>query len=240
MNLPIRAPHGTPVNPSIATKPGFTVRLTDIAALRADGSTVLGQRKIPGLPIFERAFSAFSQGTVFKAKSGFLAVEDLQPGDWLETTTGDVEQVTWIGACSFAPTDRDGAVPLTRVMADSFGVSRPDTITGFGPAARLLKSPANLRGSTLSDRMMTPARRFMDGVNVVEVVPPTPLRLFHVATRRHTALIANGLPVESYHPGENPITHLSHTLRTAFLGLFPNVDKLSDFGPVTFTHAPDN
>lgn len=236
MTLPIRAPHGTPVTPA---KPGFTVHITDIAALRPDGSTVLGQRKIPSFPIFERAFSAFAQGTVFKSDTGHVAVEDLQPGDCLETADGDKEQVTWIGSYASAPSEQENPLTLTRIMADSFGMSRPDNFLGLGPAARLLQTPADLRGSSLADQMMTPANQFQDGMNVIEVVPSTPLRLFHVGMRRHTSLIANGLPVESYHPGENPVTHLSPTMKTAFLGLFPHIEKLSDLGPVNFTYAPE-
>ena len=221
-------------------KPTFGVRIAEIAALQEDGSTVIGQRKIPILPAFDQAFAAFAQGTIFKSKTGFLAVEDVQPGDWLASSTGTFEQVTWIGSALFSNQDQGEHVSLTRVMADSFGVSRPDSFVSFGPAARIQQTPPDLRGSTVATRVMTPASRFLDGVNVIEAVPPSPVRLFHLGLQNHTALIANGLKVESYHPGPNPVSHMSQTLRTAFFKLFPHIRDLSDFGPMRFARAPED
>ncbi len=220
-------------------KPSFGVRLGDIAALKNDGSTIIGQRRIPTLSDFDHAFAAFAQGTVFKSENGFLAVEDIQPGDWLVTSTGDLEQVTWIGTAIFSQTDQDHPMPLTRVMTDSFGENRPDSFVSFGPAARLLQTPPDLRGSAVATRLMTPANRFLDGVSVVEAFPPAPIRMFHIGLRRHVALIANGLLVESYHPGPKPVSHMSQTLRTAFQALFPHLDDLSGFGPMQFARAPN-
>ena len=221
-------------------KPSFGVRIADIAALREDGSTVIGQRKVPTLPAFDQAFAAFAKGTIFKSKSGFLAVEDLQPGDWLSTSPGTYAQVTWIGSAVFSQSDLGEQISLTRIMADSFGVDRPDSFVSFGPAARIQQTPPDLRGSTVAARLMTPASRFLDGVNVIEAVPPSPVRLFHLGLKNHTALIANGMLVESYHPGPSPVSHMSQTLRTAFLALFPHVKDLSDFGPMLFARAPED
>jgi hypothetical protein len=219
--------------------PTFTVRIAEISAYKPDGTQVFGQRRIPSLPQFEEPFSAFAQGTVFKARDGFIAVEDLQPGDWLTTASGQDEQVSWIGSATFSAAHDNVRTPLTRVMADSFGMNRPESCVSFGPAARLLQTPPNLRSTTVADRLMTPATSFLDGVHVIEISPPTPVRMFNVATRKHSALIANGLEVESYHPGTAPVAHLSDTLRNAFLGLFPHVEQLADFGPMRFARAPE-
>ena len=125
-------------------------------------------------------------------------------------------------------------------MPDSFGVNRPESFVSFGPGARLLKSPPDLPRSTVAARMMTPVSRFLDGVSVIETVPPTPIRLFHVAVRHHSALIANGLEVESFHPGLNPVAHLSQTLRNAYSTLFPHAEDPGDFGPMRYARAPED
>ena len=220
--------------------PTFTVHVTEIAAIKPDGTQVFGQRRIPSLPQFEEPFSAFAQGTVFKARDGFIAVEDLQPGDWVTTATGGMEQVSWIGSATFSASHETAGKNLTRIMADSFGMNRPESCVSFGPAARLLQTPPSLRSSTVADRLMTPATSFLDGVQVIEVSPPTPVRMFNIATRKHCALIANGLEVESYHPGTAPLAHLSETLRKAFMGLFPHIEEMADFGPMHFARAPEH
>lgn len=222
-----------------APKPAFGVRVADITALKDDGQILIGQRRVPTLPQFDKAFSAFAQGTIFQAKQGFIAVEDLQPGDQLMTASGTIELVTWIGSATFSPNDQGDRMHLVRIMPDSFGVSRPDSFISLGTAARVLQTPSDLRATAGSTPMLTPARHFLDGVNVIEVMPPTPIRLFHVGLRRHGALLASGLEVESYHPGSNPVLNLSNTLRTAFMSLFPHVDRLSDLGGMAYARAPE-
>lgn len=221
-------------------KPAFGVRIADIAALKEDGSIVIGQRKIPTLAQFDQAFGAFAQGTLLQSDRGFIAVEDLQPGDRLMTSGGHQDIVTWIGATTFAPSDQGERMRLTRIMADSFGLNRPDNFISLGSGARLLQTPPDLRGTGDASPMMTPARSFVDGVNVIEVAPPTPVRLFHVALRRHAAIIAGGLEVESYHPGPNPLNMLSHTLRIVFMSCFPQINQLQDFGPMRYKRVMED
>ena len=220
--------------------PAFGVRVAEIAALKPGGSIVIGQRRIPTLPKFDQAFSAFGQGTLFQADSGLVAVEDLQPGDRLMTADGTAEPLVWIGATTFSPSDQGQRICLTRAMADSFGVNRPECFVSFGPGARVLQTPPDQRSVAEGRQMMTPAHAFVDGVNVIEVMPPTPVRLFHLAMQRHTALIAGGLEVESYHPGPQPLHLLSHTMRSVFMSLFPHLQQVQDFGAMHFTRAPEN
>ncbi|WP_298973857.1 Hint domain-containing protein [uncultured Roseobacter sp.] len=223
--------------PSDPVQNTLGVRIADIAALRTDGSIVIGQRKIPSLPLFDEAFSAFAHGTNLQSDKGPIAIEDLQPGDRLLTADGGSSEISWIGSSTFMPSDKGNFTPLTRIMADSFGVSRPDSFLSLGPAARLLQTPAHLRSEVGEKRVFTPARAFVDGVNVIEVTPPTPIRMFHVCLQRHAAVIAGGLEIETYHPGANPMRLLSHTLRTVFMSVFPQISHVSDFGPMNYARA---
>lgn len=215
------------------------VRNVDIAALRADGSIVIGQRKVPTLPLFDAAFSAFARGTPLQTENGPVAIEDLQPGDRVMTAEGTAAQITWIGSTTSVLSDTQSGGVLTRVMADSFGMNRPDSFLSLGPAARLLQTPPHLRAERGEKRVMSPARAFVDGVNVIEVTPPTPVHMFHLCLERHTAVIAGGLEIETYHPGLNPTRLLSHTLRSVFLSLFPHLSHVSEFGLMRYERAPE-
>jgi hypothetical protein len=64
--------------------------------------------------------------------------------------------------------------------------------------------------------------------------------LFHVVLKRHAAIIAGGLEVESYHPGPNPLNMLSHTLRTVFMSCFPQIAHLQDFGPIRYKRVMED
>jgi hypothetical protein len=217
----------------------FGVRLADTAALRRDGTTAINQIKVPNLPQFDAALGAFARGTLLQSENGQAAIEDLRPGDKLVTTDGELSEIVWIGSSTFSAAEATNRVHITRIMADSFGVNRPDSFLSLGPAARVLQTPPHLRSETGSLRMMTPAREFVDGVNVIEVTPPTPVRLFHISLRRHAAILAGGLEVETFHPGPQPLQNLSHTLRSVYMGLFPHINQISDFGPMVHPRAPE-
>ncbi|WP_299958211.1 Hint domain-containing protein [uncultured Roseobacter sp.] len=223
----------------IATAGTLDVRIVDVKALRGDGDIITSQHKIPTLPIFENAFSAFARGTPLQTSAGFVAIEDLQPGDRVLTVDGSARQVTWIGSACFAPSDRSRRHVVTRLMADCFGINRPDSFLSLGPAARLLQTPPHLRAETGDKQRMTLASGFVDGVNIIEVTPPTPVRMFHLSLDRHTAVIAGGLEVETYHPGVDPMRPLSHTLQSVFLSLFPHLTDISAFGPMTYDRTDE-
>ncbi|WP_246036018.1 Hint domain-containing protein [Aliishimia ponticola] len=196
--------------------------------------------KVPALPLFEAAFSAFARGTVLQSDFGDIAIEDLQPGDKLATTSGKSARVLWIGSASFAPIDANGRrTPLTRVMADSFGQGRPDSFLTLGPSARILQTPPHLRGQVGAGTVLSPVHHFVDSVNVIEVTPPTPVTLFHIVLERHAAVYAGGLECETYHPGANATRTVSHTLRDLYLSMFPHIHHVSDFGPLAHPRAPE-
>jgi hypothetical protein len=220
-------------------RPAIPTRSFEVAALRSDGSLFIGQDRAPALPLFESAFSAFARGTLIQTSQGDVAVEDLQPGDMINTSTGEAEKLIWIGSSSFIPAEAGRRMPLIRIMADSFGQGRPNMFITVGPAARVLHTPHNMRGDAGNTGMLTPVRGFVDGVNVIEVVPPTPVRLFHICLSRHAAINVGGIEMETFHPGATAMRGLSQSLRDQFLGMFPQIGHASDFGPLAHPRAPE-
>ncbi|WP_299556012.1 Hint domain-containing protein [uncultured Tateyamaria sp.] len=215
------------------------LRTFEVAALRADGSRSIATFKAPALPLFEAAFSAFARGVVLSSPNGGIAIEDLQPGDWLNTSSGDPAQVIWIGSSSFVPSDTGRRIPLIRIMADSFGQHRPSSFITVGPGARLLQTPPHLRGTTGGGALLTPASEFVDNVNVIEVVPPTPIRLFHICLTRHAAVDVGGIEAETFHPGMNAARQATFAQRDLFLSMFPHIAHVTDFGPLAHPRAPE-
>ena len=131
-------------------------------------------------------------------------------------------------------------MPLIRIMADSFGQNRPETFVTVGPAARLLQTPAHLRGTTGGAPLLTPAKVFTDNVNIIEVVPPTPVRLFHLCLTRHAAITVGGIEMETFHPGMGATRQVTHAQRDLFLSMFPHIAHITDFGPLAHPRAPED
>ncbi|MDF1727207.1 MAG: Hint domain-containing protein [Sulfitobacter sp.] len=225
--------------PMKRTAPPIPTRSLEIAALRSDDSLFIGQDRGPAIPLFESAFNAFARGTLVQTVQGDVAVEDLQPGDMINTSSGEPAKLIWIGSSSFIPADTGKRTPLVRIMSDSFGQGRPASFITVGPGARVLHTPHHLRGEAGETKMLTPVREFIDGVNVIEVTPPTPVRLFHLCLTRHAAINVGGLSMETFHPGAQALRSVTGSLRDRFLSMFPQIGHPSDFGPLAHPRAPE-
>ena len=155
---------------------------------------------------------------------------------------GSALPVLWKGSTMVVPgrpDPRGRSHPLTRIMADSFGMQRPLSYVLAGPSARLLNTPAHLRAMAGGQPMLTPVREFVDGNTVIETAPPTPVQLFHICLPRHAVIRISGLEFETYHPGANALRMISHAMRSVYLGLFAHIERPSDFGPQVLPRAGD-
>jgi hypothetical protein len=190
--------------------------------------------------MIDQAFSAFARGALIETPDGPVAIEDLMPGDYVRTTRGKPAQIVWIGSATFAPVVLGQRLPLVRIMADTFGPSRPESFVTVGPAARILQTPPHLRGYSDGEELLTPASAFVDNVNVIKVTPPTPVRLFHMCLSRHAAVDVGGVAMETYHPGSAALRSVSHAQRDFLMNLFPRISHVTDFGPLAHPRAPED
>ena len=224
--------------PSASIVTARQTRTYEVASLLADGTRNLNEFRAPAYPLIDRAFSAFAQGALLATPDGPVAIEDLMPGDYLKTTSGEPAQIVWIGSATFVPKPQMPRTRLVRIMADSFGPGRPGSFVTVGPAARILQTPPHLRGYADGEPLLTPATEFIDNVNVISVTPPTPVRLFHLCLSRHAAVDLGGVQMETFHPGNNILRGATHSQRDFFLSMFPKIAHVSDFGPLAHRRAP--
>ncbi len=213
-------------------------RSFEIAGLRTDGSLFIGQGRAPALPLFDSAFAAFARRTLIQTTDGETAIEDLQPGDMINTTSGEPARLIWIGSSSFFPIETGRRIPLISIMPGSFGQSRPNSALTVGPGARILHTPPRLRSETNAAGMLTPLSELLDGVSVFEVAPPTPVRLFHICLERHAVIHAGGIEMETFCPDANDFRLLPNSLQSRFLSMFPQISHIADFGPSAHRRAP--
>ncbi len=213
------------------------MRKYEVASLRPDQSIQFSQHIAPATLLFETAFSAFARGTVISTDTGPCAIEDLQPGMMLETAEFGAQPITWIGTMTHVPDNMqqdaptpDGAPrPFTRIMADTFGLARPMPDLLAGPAARILHTPKG-NASVAHAPCYVPVCDYVDGGNIFEIRPPSPVAVYHLCLPMHATIMAAGLPLETYHPGANTGSRLGTNMRALFLSLFPHIQDLTDFG----------
>ena len=240
--MTLAAPLNRPQSPQPARAAHSTIgsRTYEVVSLAQDRSIRIDQHSAPALALFDAAFSAFTHGSLTQTTQGEVAIEDLQPGDQVLSKSGEALDVIWIGSTTFVPADAGSRTPLTRIMADTFGLERPASFLTLGPGARLLQQPVEQRAEADGVPRLTPARAFVDGVNVIEITPPTPIRLFHLCLSRHAIINVGGLEVETFHPGAQSMRNISPSVRDLFLSFFPHINDPTDFGPLAYQHAADS
>ena len=254
MNRPLRDSFdAAPVNSIPVSKDGFTrpdgrpprnrplMRKYEVAYLGPNSDGLDFTRIAPALPDFESAFAGFARGTLIGTPDGLCAVEDLQPGMKVSTQDMGPQTLLWKGAITLLP-DVPGQAPemgkLVRVSADTFGPSRPMPDLMLGAAARLFDQSPLTRSHIGALGSFVPVRNRIDGDMVIEITPVAPVRIFHLGFLSHHRINANGLDVESYHPGSREDFALSGELEKLFLSLFPHVNSLRDFGAMLAPRVP--
>ena len=201
-----------------------------------DGGVTEFSRLVPAIPAFEDAAAAFSRNTLLTTGRGLMAVGDLWPGEMIRTATSGFQRLLWKGSTMLVP-EAKGQDPamgrLTRIAGDSFGIARPMPDLVLGPRARLTHRASGIHALTGSEAALIPARDFIDGINVIEIAPATPVQIFHLGFAQHERILAHGIEVESLHPGPGHLLGLRGEMLALYLSCFPHVTVLADFGPLT-------
>ncbi|MCE0505227.1 Hint domain-containing protein [Roseivivax sp. GX 12232] len=211
------------------------MRRYEAAALLPDLTVEYLSRTAPAHPVFEETAGGFARGTLLQTPSGPVAVEDLVPGDYVETSDG-AEPVIWIGSTSYVPRVEDSDSILTtlyRVTGGAFGPEMPGTDMVFGPAARFLVRRDRFRETIGHDSVFVPLADYADGERVIPVQPGGSVQIYHVALAEHKALKVGNLEIESYHPGPGLRRELGPGYLETFLSLFPGCRGLEDFGELS-------
>lgn len=189
-------------------------------------------RLAPAMPLFESAFSAFGRGALIPTIDGPVAIEDLTPGTLVDTSTG-LAPLMWVGAMTVAPGSAAQAhspLRMYRIAADAFGLGRPMPDLLLGPAARLLTRTGRVRLEHGTEAVLAPVTGMADGHSVIEITPVSTIQTYHLGFMSHRTLLANGVEVESMHPGAVDTARIDPQCMALYMSLFPHVRQLGDFG----------
>ncbi|MCO8145715.1 Hint domain-containing protein [Rhodovulum tesquicola] len=211
-------------------------RRYEVSGLCPDGYPQHFVRALPAEPHIDEAFCAFAHGTLIATPGGPVAVEDLHPGVMLSTADAGARRLIWVGSTVLMPmTDALRPVPpmLTRLTADSLGLGRPMPDLILGPRARMLFRHPGCHDILGTGAAFGPASALVDGMALIGLRVTRPTRVFHLALEAQHILLANGVEVESYHPGENAADLMDPAARLRFLALFPHLCGFEGFGPMS-------
>lgn len=209
------------------------MRRYEAAYLQANGDIGEMSGLAPAHPVFEDSFAAIARGTLVPTARGPVAVEDLLPGDEVKTIDNGVQTLLWRGGTTIIPGAAgqcDDMRRLIRIAADSLGIARPMPDLVLGPRARLYHRSAAIQRFTGRDGAFVPVQDFIDQINVIELTPPSPVPVFHLGFHRQERILANGVEIESQHPGNILAQRIGGDVLALYLSFFPHRASLSDFG----------
>lgn len=210
------------------------LRLYEIAHLTSSGHIKELKHLAPAHPAFENAFSAFSRGLMFDTEHGPISVEDLLPGDRLRVAGGGFRTLLWKGSIAVTPDEIGHGPRMMRISVDAFGYDHPARDSVFGKSARIYRTSPGIRNLTGQDGALLPVTDLEDGITAIGINPISPVKMYHLAMARHERLTANGIEVESYHPGTAGELPLRGVSLTVFENMFPHISQLADFGPLRY------
>jgi serralysin len=153
---------------------GVTDTLTNVQSLRFADQTVA---------------ACFATGTRILTERGEVAIESLIPfEDWVITASGCAAQVIWVGhrRAELARHPRPWDVMPVRIAADAFGPGLP--------ARDLIVSPDH---ALSLDGVLIPARVLLNGASIAQEHHDR-ITWHHVELEWHDAVLAEGLPCETY------------------------------------------
>lgn len=209
------------------------MRRYEVVHLLPNGDIDDFSRIAPAHAAFEDSFGSLARGAVLTTTRGGVAIEDILPGDQVKTVTNGFQSVRWRGAMTLVP-DAKGQDrrmgKLIRFAADALGIGRPTPDLLLGPSARLYHRSPTLQRVTGHTAAFVPAADFVDGVNIVEVQPQTPVQVFQLGFDAHERIVVNGVEVDSHNPGARHELGLRGDMLDLYLDLFPHASRIEDFG----------
>ncbi|WP_168193099.1 Hint domain-containing protein [Rhodophyticola sp. CCM32] len=192
------------------------------------------QKIVPPVGDDQPSVICFTPGTRLRTENGEVAIEDLGPGDRVLTRDDGPQEVLWSGhrrmsgARLFAMPDQR---PI-RMRAGALGIDRPDEDLIVSPEHRVL-----VKGRAAMDLWAEPEVlvRAIDLVGDRFITVDHSLRetfYVHLMLDRHQVVWANGLEVETFHPGFMGLGHLETDQRDLLLETRPGLlDDPHSYGP---------
>ena len=205
----------------------------NLAWLSASARVAYDTIAAPAVPVIEAACANVARGSLISTAQGPVAVEDLVPGMSILTSEYGPLPLQWVGSYDVtpheaAPTDR---AKLFRVTSDAFGLSKPASDLMLAPRAHILMRHPACKALFGMDLAFAPIRAFEDGEQVISITPMSSVSLYNLAFDRQATVMANGVELESFHPGTFSETLLDDEMLYSLLRLFPQARSLDSFGP---------
>lgn len=165
----------------------------------------------------------FTPGTMIETPIGPRPVEDLQPGDLVQTRDSGAQEIRWAGHRRMTGA-RLFAMPRlrpVRILEGALGTDRPNPELLVSPDHQLLVTGKAAQALFNEPEVLVKARHLVNGADVIVEPTRRAVTYHHLLLPRHEILIANGVACDSFHPETADLTGLPEDELQGLLAAFP-------------------
>ncbi len=167
----------------------------------------------------------FAAGTHILTNTGEVKVEALKVGDKVLTRDSGYQKIRWIGRTRVEGTGRFAPV---RIAKGTFSNERDLVVS---PQHRILVSDWRAELMFGEFEVLVPAKHLV-GTEGVQSDPRAEVEYVHILFDRHEVIFSEGIPTESFHPGDYAVNGLAEDTRDELFSLFPELkSETFDYGP---------
>jgi len=204
-----------------ATQAGWTG--SDTLTIQNGGVAVSGS----DLTFDNTNVTCFVRGTMIRTSEGQVSVEDLKPGDRVQTLDNGCQSLRLILKTHVSGNELQSNPKLrpVRITAGSLGCGLPKQDLWISRQHRMLVS------STICKRMFDRENVLIAGIKLTELngvfVDPSmeDVEYYHLVFETHQVIYANGAASESFYPGPEALKALSPAACEELITLFPQLEN---------------
>ncbi|WP_255599283.1 Hint domain-containing protein [Hasllibacter sp. MH4015] len=202
-----------------ATQTGLTADETINFTYTADDGTGITDTAF----VTVTAIPCFVRGTHILTDRGEKKVEDLRPGDLVETRDNGLQPIRWIGSRKIAAEGRFAPVVIE---AGTFGMHRRLVVS---PQHRIMLTHWMAELMFGEDEVLVAAKDLVNECSV-RVLAGDEVEYFHLLFDAHQIVFSEGLATESFLPGPTVLNDLDADVQDEVLTLFPEIDPDTKLG----------
>ncbi len=172
----------------------------------------------------------FAAGTKILTPRGEVLVEDLQTGDIITTLDGGPMPIIWISKSTHSwPLEDDKSKPI-KISAGALGQNSPKRDLVVSPLHKVLLSDACVPELFAETDVLAPAKGLLSLPGVRQMKGKKEVVYYHILMSKHSILVSDGAPSESFFPGPCAIEMLKQHQRDEIFALFPDLVENPEIG----------
>ncbi|MEO6298357.1 MAG: Hint domain-containing protein [Paracoccaceae bacterium] len=167
----------------------------------------------------------FTPGTRLATPNGLAVIQNLRPGDLIQTRDNGAQPVLWTGHRRMSGA-RLYAMPHLRPIrfrAGAMGLHRPDIDLLVSPQHRLLVRGSAAQALFNTAEVLVTAEDLINDHSIMVDYTLREVNYVHILLENHNVIWANGLETESFHPANTTLDTVEPIQRDGLLSIFPDL-----------------